>query len=211
MRLVIESRRTGRVVGEAASVREAVRFLDGAEVEVVVLDVSMPGSSGLSLLHELRRRKRREKVLVVTMHAYAELAAEAFSAGATGFALKTDSADLLGQAIDSVAAGQRWVTPGLPLETIESFLTQRGAAGGGAGVFGALTVRERQVLELLVRDYSQDAIAAELCISPKTVDSHRAAIFRKLNVPSRFALLRFAFRHHLVYDLDGVSSTKEGG
>jgi DNA-binding NarL/FixJ family response regulator len=205
MRLVVEGRAGGCVVGEAASVRQALRFLDGAEVDVVVLDVSMPGANGMSLLHELKRRRRREKVVVVTMHAHAELAAEAFAAGAIGFALKTDSAVALGEAVDTVTAGQRWVTPTLPLATIEAFLQQR-VTGAGGGIFASLSVRERQVLELLVRDYSQQAIGDELCISPKTVDSHRAAIFRKLDVPSRFALLRLAFRHHLVDALDAVDA-----
>jgi DNA-binding NarL/FixJ family response regulator len=205
MRQVIEGNPQRKVVGEAGSVREALRFLESTEIDVVILDVSMPGSSGIVFLHELRRLKRYEKMLVVTMHAHAELAAEAFAAGATGFALKSDSADELRQAIASVEEGQRYVTPRLPLATIESFLKQQAGRSGSLGAVAGLSTRERQILDLLVSDYTQEEIAKELCISPKTVDTHRSAVFRKLHVQSRFALLRFAFRHHLVYDLAGVS------
>ncbi len=205
LRQVVESHPQRKVVAEASSVREALRFLETVEIDVVILDVSMPGSSGIVFLHELRRLKRQEKMLVVTMHAHAELAAEAFAAGASGFALKSDSADELRGAIAAVEEGRRYVTPRLPLATIESFLKQQSRRSGALGVLAGLSVRERQILDLLVSDFTQEQIAKELCISPKTVDSHRAAIFRKLHVQSRFALLRFAFRHHLVYDLGGVS------
>ncbi len=208
MRQVIESRPTRRVVGEASSVRPALQFLGAAPVDVVVLDVSMPGASGLSLLRELRRQQRSERVLVVTMHPYAELAAEAFAAGAIGFALKSDSAEELVRAADSVEAGRRWVTSGLPLATIEAFLKAQ-TSSGGVGALSALSPREREVLDLLLRDYTHQAIARELCISPKTVDSHRSAIFRKLDVQSRFALLRFAFRNHIVGAVDRSAGPPE--
>ena len=205
MRQLVEAKPHRKVVAEAASVREGLRYLEGADADVVVLDVSMPGASGIVLLHELRRQKRVEKLLVVTMHAHAELAAEAFAAGATGFALKSDSADELRAALDSVEEGQRYVTARLPLATIETFLKQRARKSGALGALAALSAREREILDLLVSDFTQEQIAKELHISPKTVDTHRSAIFRKLQVSSRFALLRFAFRHHLVYDLEGVS------
>ena len=113
----------------------------------------MPGSSGIVFLHELRRLERSERVLVVTMHAHAELAAEAFS-----------------------------VTPRLPLATIEDFLKQKPHQSGARGVLAALSARERQILDLLVCDYTQEQIAAELCIGPKTVVTDRSAVFRKLLV-----------------------------
>jgi DNA-binding NarL/FixJ family response regulator len=205
MRQLIEADPQRKVVAEAGSVREGLRDLEAAAADVVVLDVSMPGGSGIVFLNELRRLKRLEKLLVVTMHAHAELAAEAFAAGATGFALKSDSADELRAAIDRVEEGQRYVTPHLPLATIEAFLKQRSHKSGALGALAALSTREREILDLLVSDYTQEEIAQQLCISPKTVDTHRSAVFRKLQVRSRFALLRFAFRHHLVYDLGGVS------
>jgi two-component system, NarL family, response regulator NreC len=201
LRTLIESNAAYRIVAEASTVREATRQLDAVAFDVLVIDLTMPGSSGLTLVRELRRRKRREKVLVVTMHVTADVAAEAFAAGATGFASKADSAHSLLEALEAVARGQRHVATSLSIATIDEFMRRRPRRTDATGPLAALSAREREVFDLLTRGYSQDAIGKELFISAKTVDSHQTHIFAKLDVHSRFELLRFAFRHHLVSDL----------
>jgi DNA-binding NarL/FixJ family response regulator len=198
LRTVIESQRGFSVVAEAATTREACQLLDGAHFDLIVVDLAMPGASGMSLIREIRRLKRTEPILVVTSHSEADLAAEALAAGATGFALKSDRSDALVEAVERVTRGERFISTSLPLGTIESFLRRRPHAGESIGPLAVLSPREREVCDLLVRGYSNDSIASELCISIKTVDSHRTHIFEKLQVHSLCELLRFAFRHRLI-------------
>jgi DNA-binding NarL/FixJ family response regulator len=199
LRSIVEAHPSYQVVAQAATVREAYALLDSPlELDLLIVDLSMPGSNGMALLRELRRRRRREPVLVLTMHADANLAAEAFAAGAKGFALKSDSRAELLEAIEHVASRQRYVAPTLPLETIEAFLRSRPGPLDAPGPLAVLTVREREIFGLLAGGHSNNEIATELCVSFKTVDTHRTHIFKKLGLHSMFELLRFAFRHHLV-------------
>jgi DNA-binding NarL/FixJ family response regulator len=198
LRTVIESRDGFAVAAEASTMREACQLLDGTRFDLVVVDLAMPGASGMSLIRELRRLKRPEPILVLTSHGEADVAAEALAAGATGFALKSDRSDALLTAVERVTRGERFISESLPLSTIETFLRRRPGAGETIGPLAVLSPREREVCDMLVRGYNNDAIAAELCISLKTVDSHRTHIFEKLQVHSLFELLRFAFRHRLL-------------
>ena len=209
LRSLIESNAGYRVVAEASTVREVLRRLDDTPFDVLVVDLTMPGANGLALIREMRRLKRRERVLVVTMHVSADVAAEAFAAGALGFASKADSASSLREAIDAVVRGERHVAASLPLKTIDDFLRRRPRSSETLGPLAVLSAREREVFDLLTRGYSQEQAGRELSISPKTVDTHQSRIFRKLQLHSRFELLRFAFRHHLVSDL-AIGTEDEG-
>lgn len=213
LRTVIESAGYARIVAEASSVRAAYPLLETIEFDLLIVDLAMPGVSGLSLVRELRRRRQSQPILVLTMHADADVAAEAFAAGASGFALKSDSRAALLDAVGSVARGERFVAASLPLETIESFLRSRPRSTDALGPLAVLTAREREVFDLLARGYSNDEIAAELCVSLKTVDSHRTHVFSKLHVHSLGELLRFGFRHRLVSagagDLDAVENVSD--
>jgi len=209
LRTVIEANAAYRVVAEASTVREALRRLDEEELDVVVLDLTMPGSSGLAMIREMRRQKRSERILVLTMHVTADVAAEAFAAGATGFASKADSAQSLQEAVGAVARGERYIAGSLPIKTIDDFLRRRPRSSDAPGPIGMLSAREREIFNLLTRGYSPAEIADELFISAKTVDTHQTRIFAKLRVHSRFELLRFAFRHHLVTDLAIADRTED--
>jgi DNA-binding NarL/FixJ family response regulator len=197
LRTVIESRAGALVVGEASSVREATRHLDALEFDLLILDLTMPGLNGFAFLREMRRRRCRQRVLVLTMHGEAELVVEALAAGAMGFALKSDSAASLLQAVDCVFRGERFIAAGLPLETIERLLQARPDSPDAPDPLSVLSTREREIFQLLMRGYRNDAIAAELCISFKTVVTHRGHVFLKLGVHSIGELLRFGFRHQL--------------
>ena len=198
LRAVIESRPGQEVAGEASTVREALSLVDGSEYDLVLVDLAMPGSTGMSLVRELRRRKRREPVLVLTMHGDPDVAAEAFAAGATGFALKSDSRESLLDAVQSVARRERYLSSSMPRAAVDQFLQKRPRASDTVGPLSVLSPREREVFGLLVRGYSNEGVARELCISAKTVDTHRSNIFGRLRVHSLFDLLRFAVRHNLV-------------
>jgi DNA-binding NarL/FixJ family response regulator len=203
LRTVIESRGNARVVAEASSVREATALLDSVEFDLLTLDLTMPGANGVSLIREMRRRGCRQRILVLSMHADADIAAEAFACGAAGFALKSDSRAALWEAIDRVMSGERFVAGSLPQATIDRFLLTRPSAFEASGALAVLSAREREVFDLLVRGYGNDAIASELFISRRTVDTHRTHVFGKLGVHSIGELLRFGFRQQFVRERGG--------
>jgi two-component system, NarL family, response regulator NreC len=200
LRTIIESRPGARVVGEASSVREATALLETLAFDLLILDLTMPGSNGIALLREMRRRHAPQRVLVLSMHGAADIAAEALAAGASGFALKSDSRLALLDAVDQVMRGERFVAASLPVDAIERFLEAQPSAFAAAGPLAVLSAREREVFDLLVRGYDSDAVAVELCISRRTVDTHRTHVFLKLGVHTFAELLRFGFRNRLLRD-----------
>ena len=175
------------VVGEADSARAALHALAGLTADVVLVDVTMPGSNGLALIRELRRLQVPSARLVLTMHASADVVAEAFASGAHGYALKDDSPEMVIEAIRVVGAGGRYVSPRLPLIARQSV---DGSADGASS--GKLSPREQELFDLLARGYSNREIAKVLFISVKTVETHRNHIFKKLGVHSLADLVRFA-------------------
>lgn len=193
LRTVIESDGATRVVGEASTVHEATRLIEEQAFDLLVLDLSLPGVSGLSLLREMRRLGRAEPVLVLTMHADPDIAAEALAAGAQGFALKSESRAALLEAVDKAMCGERFIASGVPREALDNFLNAQ--SPNGETPLALLTAREKEIFDLLMRGYDNEAIAASLFISAKTVDTHRTRVFRKLGVHSLGELLRFGFRH----------------
>lgn len=194
LRTVIESRPGAVVVAEAATVRDAVALLDRIDVDLVVLDLLMPGLNGISLIRELRRRKHEARILVLTSEADSDRAAEALAAGAHGFVLKSDTRAALLDAVEHVARGERFVAASLAVDEIERFLLSRPSASATPGRLSTLSSREREVFDLLMRGYDNRAIAAELSVSAKTVDAHRTRIFSKLGVRSLPEMLQFGFR-----------------
>jgi DNA-binding NarL/FixJ family response regulator len=200
LRAVLANQPDLTVVGEASDAREAYTVVDTTQPDVVVLDVALPGVNGIAAARELTRREPRRKILVLSMHVGEDYVARALSAGATGYALKEQSAGELVEAIRAVARGQAYLSPRISRFVVEDYLRLRRGEGGTAGPLGALSAREKEVFDLLVRGFSNDGIAGQLCISVKTVETHRAHILRKLRVHSIAELIRFAARHGLVCD-----------
>jgi two-component system response regulator NreC len=182
------------VVGQAEDARRAYALCDRARPHLVVLDIKLPGSSGIVAARELARREPAPRVLMLSGLEEPEYAAQAMEAGAHGYALKSQPLEDILQAIRAVARGETYVAPQL----VGLDLTSAGRRAVGA--FDGLSQREREVFELLVRGRSNPQVASELCISPKTVETHRAHIMRKLGLHSIVELVRFAARHQLLPD-----------
>jgi DNA-binding NarL/FixJ family response regulator len=193
IRSVLESRGGFQVVAEAESVRQASLLIETAQFDVLIVDLLLSGTSGLALVREMRRLRRPEPILVLTMHDAPEVVADALAAGATGVACKSDGAVALLDAVGKVARGSRYVSPQVPRAAVDHFLTVRTSDGPLA----ALSEREREIFDLIARGHSKAAIASELFISPKTVETHRAHIFAKLHIHSTCDMVRFAARHGL--------------
>jgi DNA-binding NarL/FixJ family response regulator len=181
------------VVGEATEPRGLEGTLDRAQPHVVVIDVSLRGACGIAATREVLRRSRRSKVLILTTHASDELAAQCFAAGASGYALKDQDAAEVLAAIRQVAAGGRYLAPSIrempgdpPKRHTPHTCVQE------------LSRREREVFELAVAGRTNRGIADRLSISIKTVETHRASIYRKLDAHSTADLVRIAARHGIV-------------
>jgi DNA-binding NarL/FixJ family response regulator len=163
-------------------------------VDVLVLDLSMPGRDGFEVLREARKLRPAITILVLTMHANPEYVARAVQEGADGYLLKESAAQELVAGIEAVAAGRAYHSP-----EVQRQLTQlvRGRAASPSGL-DLLTEREREVLVRVAEGLSTKEIAARLDISTRTVETHRANLMRKLGLRSVARLTQFAIREGLV-------------
>jgi two-component system response regulator NreC len=175
------------VAGEAADGREAVRLVRSENPDVAVLDISMPQFNGLNAALELGRLCPRVKLVVLTQHDEPQYVTEALRCGVRGYVLKSQAARDLVQAIEGVCRGEVYLSPGVASAVAEAYLAPQHTA--------ALSVRERQVLQLIAEGHSTKAIAARLAISAKTVESHRSKLMQKLDIHDTASLVRYAIRH----------------
>jgi two-component system response regulator NreC len=181
------------VVAETGEGKEVCSLFEATKPDVVVMDVGLPGTDGVSVARELTSRYPGAKIMILTAHAVPDYVTRAFAAGASGYALKSQPAAAVLGALAAVAAGDRYLAPELP----PSLLTN-GRRKGAPGQLEALSTREREIFDLVVRGFSNASISEELTISVKTVETHRANINRKLAVHSSTQLLRFAALRGLV-------------
>ncbi len=178
------------IVGGAGTARDAVKAVVELDPDVVLLDLMLEGTSGIATLRELRRLDARCRILILTAVVEPGFAVDAFSAGADGFALKEQSIEDLLVAIGRVAHGAPYVAP-----RIEQAIRKNGEPvdrSAVRGVVATLSVREREVFQLVVAGYTNLRISGELFISVKTVETHRTRINKKLRVHSTVELVRLA-------------------
>jgi DNA-binding NarL/FixJ family response regulator len=193
LRKLLEGRAGWEVCGEAADGHEAVAEAERQRPDVVILDVMMPGLTGIAAARAIRASLPRTEVLVFTMHGSDELLADAFASGAQGYVLKTDPSRQLLAAVEALARHAPFVTPSLSDTLVEARRRPRRGRPGSL-----LTTREREVVRLLARGQASRQAAATLGISVKTVESHRANVMRKLELRSIVDLVRYAVRNRLV-------------
>jgi DNA-binding NarL/FixJ family response regulator len=178
----------------AGTVTDGARLIDAARKlrpDVIVTDLAMPGMSGLEALHRLKADKIPVKVIFLTMHADAQLAAEALRAGASGFVVKHAAGKELVAAIHEVLRGGTYVTPQLSAEVLHR-LAEHGPAGAGP-----LTTRQREVLSLLAAGRTMKEVAAVLGLSPRTVETHKYQIMEILGLKTTADLVRYAMAQGL--------------
>jgi DNA-binding NarL/FixJ family response regulator len=178
----------------AGTVTDGARLIDAARKlrpDVIVTDLAMPGMSGLEALHRLKADKIPAKVIFLTMHADAQLAAEALRAGASGFVVKHAAGKELVAAIHEALRGRTYVTPQLSSEVLHR-LAEHGPAGAGP-----LTPRQREVVSLLAAGRTMKEVAAALGLSPRTVETHKYQIMETLGLKTTADLIRYAMDHGL--------------
>jgi DNA-binding NarL/FixJ family response regulator len=185
------------VVGEAQNGQEALARVRELEFEVLLLDMSMPGKSGIDLIKQVHAEKPKLRILVLSMHGEQQYAVRAIKAGAAGYLTKEAASAQLVSAIRKVAAGGAFVT-----STVAEQLALGAMPDTAGPAHHALSDREFQVFREIVAGRSVTDIAQELKLSVKTVSTHKARILEKMNMNNQAELIRYALKHHLVDDPD---------
>ncbi|HEY8257254.1 MAG TPA: response regulator transcription factor [Gemmatimonadales bacterium] len=190
IRHVLEGEPGFEVVGEASNGAEALALALALAPDVAVLDISMPGDSGLRVAAELRERSPDTRVLILSMHDNTEYVLESVRAGAHGYLLKDTAATELRGAIRAVSSGESYFSP--PIAKRLTAVVRGQEAESPAGLLAQLTGREREVLERVASGKTNKEIASELGISHRTVETHRESMMRKLRLRTVADLTRFA-------------------
>ena len=185
-----------RVVGETGDGLEAVRLVELLSPRVLVVDLMMPGLSGLEVTRQVTRRSPQTRVVVLSMHATEAYVLEVLRNGATGYVLKEASAADLVTAVREVAAGRRYLSSQLSQHALDAYAQKARATPPDA--YATLTTREREVFHLAAEGRTSAQIAGRLGISPRTAETHRAHLMRKLGLRTRADLVRFALDRGLL-------------
>ena len=193
LRLVLEGEEDIEVVAEAADARQAVFEARAHKPDVIVLDVVMPGKSGIEAIPDLLEESPETKVLVLSMQDDPAYVREAFGAGASGYVLKEAVDAEVVAAVREVAAGQRYVHPALGARLVAAEAEERARADEDP-----LSEREHEILRLLALGHTNQEIASKLYLSVRTVETHRAHIMQKLRITTRAELVRYALDHGML-------------
>jgi DNA-binding NarL/FixJ family response regulator len=183
------------VVGEAKDGREVLERVRDIDFDVLLLDLSMPGKSGIELIKQVRAEKPKLRVLVLSMHQERQYAVRAIQAGASGYLTKESAPAQLVSAIRKVAAGGAFITDAVAEQLALGAMPQTDGPP-----HRALSDREFQVFQALAAGKAVSEIAAELKLSVKTVSTHKAHIMQKMNIGNPAELIRYAIRHQLIDD-----------
>ncbi len=182
------------VVGAVADGRALLALAPELQPDIVILDIAMPLLNGLDAARQLRQTMPAVKVLFLTVSEDADLAAEAFRAGASGYLLKNSAASELLRAIEEVSQGRSYVTPLITQGLVDSFIHESGPAKKA----GELSLRQREVLQLLAEGRTMKEIARRLKITARTVAFHKYGMMQELGIKTSAELVQYAIKQHLV-------------
>ena len=194
LRTLLDHEPDFRVVAEAGDGAEAVKRALADDVDLAILDVSMPRLTGIQAARELHGRRPELRTLILSMHENEQFLFEALRAGASGYVLKTAADRDLVHACRATMRGETFLYAGAVSALVRDYLER----GGQPGSEDPLTPRELEVVKLVAEGYTSDEIAETLVISRKTVDRHRANILEKLRMRDRVDLTRYAIRRGLI-------------
>lgn len=197
IRMILTSQPDIEVVGEAANGQEAIDLTRKLRPDVVVMDISMPGVSGIHATKTIKAEMPEVNVLALTMHEDETYVFQLLKAGASGYVLKRGAASDLVNAVRAASKGEAFLYPSVAKAVVQDYL-QRVEAGEERERWDGLTQREREILKLIAEGYTNQEIAQKLYISVKTVQTHRAHILEKLGLHDRTELVRYAIRKGLI-------------
>jgi two-component system, NarL family, response regulator NreC len=193
IKLLLDREDDIEVVGEAGTAKDAVFRARALKPDVILLDLVMPGESGIDALPKLLKESPETKVLVLSMQDDPQYVREAFAAGAAGYVLKEAADEEVVAAVREIADGGRYVHPALGARLVAAEAQERAAAEADP-----LSDREREILRLLALGHTNQEIAQMLYISVRTAETHRSHIMQKLGLSTRAELVRYALSHGLL-------------
>jgi DNA-binding NarL/FixJ family response regulator len=189
---LLEGRSGVQVVGEAYDGREGVELVKRLKPDIAIVDITMPGLNGLDATRAIAKLSPRTKTILLTMHKENPYVTEALDAGVHAYVIKSQTAGDLLRAIDEVSANRVYLSPSIASLVVNAYRHKDGVDTV------PLTLREREVLQLIAEGQKTKQIAARLGISVKTAESHRTRIMKKLDVHDTANLVRYAIRRGLI-------------
>ncbi|TMG78165.1 MAG: response regulator transcription factor [Betaproteobacteria bacterium] len=194
LRALLEGGHDLEVIGVAGNGREAVAEAQRLRPDIVIMDIAMPELDGVEATRRIIERCPDTRVLILSMYLSAEHIHRALQAGAQGYVLKESAGEEVVEAIRALRAGKRYLSHRITETVIDDYLRD----GSNLSPLDSLSLRERDVLQLVVEGRTNAAIALALSLSPKTVETYRARIMKKLKVRDTVELVKFAMRHGLI-------------
>ena len=186
------------VVGEAEDGIQAVEMVERLRPDVLVVDVMMPGLGGLEVTRRVTHTTPQTRVVVLSMHANEPYVLEALRSGASAYVLKATSTESLVAALREVMAGRRYLSPPLTERAINVYLERANSAVAEIDPYDMLTGREREVLHMAAHSHTNAEIATRLSISPRTAETHRTNLMRKLGLRTQTALIKYALQRGII-------------
>ena len=185
-----------QVVGETGDGLEAVRLTEKLQPNVLIVDMMMPGLTGLEVVRRVTQSTPQTHAVILSMYTNEAYVLEALRNGAVGYILKDSVSDELAQAVREVAAGRRYLSALLSERALEHYIRKADPAVTDA--YELLTAREREVLKLSAESLNNPEIAERLCVSPRTVETHRGNLMKKLGLQNQTDLIRYALKRGLL-------------
>jgi DNA-binding NarL/FixJ family response regulator len=198
LRRLIESQPGWTVCGEASTGRETVQLAEELKPDIVVIDMGMPELNGLDATRQIKKTSPQIEVIMFTGQETEELIVQVFEAGARAYIRKTDVNEHLFEALRSAAQHKPYFTSDVGEIIFAKFLHRKGAGKDDKPQAGRLSGREREIVQLLSEGLSNKEVGSKLGVSVKTVETHRAAIMKKLGLDSFSELVRYAIRNHII-------------
>jgi DNA-binding NarL/FixJ family response regulator len=198
LRALLEAQLGWQVIAEAQDGQEAVDQVTSLKPDIAILDIGMPRLNGLEALRRINKMAPETKVLVLTMHESDELIHATLDAGASGFVTKSGATAELVFAIDALKKNKTYFTSKVEQMMLNSYLHGIGGRAKSDVFRPHLTLRQREILQLLAEGKTSKEVASQLEISVKTAETHRANIMKKLNCHSVSELVRYAIRNNII-------------
>jgi DNA-binding NarL/FixJ family response regulator len=194
LRILLDSEPDIKFLGDAADGREAVKSVAELKPDVVVIDIAMPELNGIEATAQIIRNNPDTRVIVLSMHATSEHIFRALQAGASGYLVKESAGAEVVEAVRAVWSGQRYFSHKISDRVVDEFMRQYGSAENESPL-ARLSSREVEILQLVVEGKSSAQIAQLLSLSPKTVDTYRSRLMKKLDINDIPGLVKFAIQH----------------
>ena len=198
LKSLLESTQKFEVVGEADNGRDAIRRAAELKPDLIIVDLSMPGLSGIDAIREIKDRYPEIKALVLTVHCEEEYVHSSLEAGANGYVLKDATQTELITAAERVLEGRTYLSPDITEKVVNSYLQANKNNQEPATRWDSVTLRERQILKLIAEGHTNKSMANYLCISVKTVEKHRANLMKKLDLHNVSALTTYALEKGII-------------